>query len=77
MYVGITRARHSLHLSYCERRKLGKEVRTCEPSRFIGEMGDDLQHLSQRPDATADRAAGSQRLAALKAMLGGKTVPAS
>ena len=77
MYVGITRARHSLHLSYCERRKFGKEIRTCEPSRFIGEMGDDLQHLSQRPDATADRAAGSQRLAALKAMLGGKTVPVS
>jgi len=77
MYVGITRARHSLHLSYCERRKLGKEVRTCEASRFIGEMGDDLQHLSRGTDAPADRAAGALRLAALKAMLGGKTAPAS
>lgn len=69
MYVGITRARHSLHLSYCERRKLGKEVRECEPSRFIAEMGDDLQHIGRQSDAAADRATGSARLAALRAML--------
>jgi ATP-dependent DNA helicase Rep len=31
MYVGITRAQRSLHLSYCERRKQGRESIPCEP----------------------------------------------
>jgi hypothetical protein len=54
MYVGITRAERSLAISYCERRKAGKEWRTCEPSRFIAEMGDDLK-MSRRQGRRAGR----------------------
>ncbi len=69
MYVGITRAERSLHISYCERRKSGKEWRECEPSRFIAEMGDDLKISGRGQDQPADRATGSARLAQMRAML--------
>ena len=41
MYVGITRAEHSLQVSYCNRRKRGKDWMVCEPSRFLEEMPED------------------------------------
>jgi ATP-dependent DNA helicase Rep len=72
MYVGITRARRSLHVSYCERRKQAREFIPSEPSRFIAEMGkDDIRFSGGRQAPEADKAAGSARLDALKAMLGG------
>ena len=70
MYVGITRAQRSLHLSYCERRKQGRETIPCEPSRFVSEMGsEDLRFSGSKSAAPADKAASSDRLTALKAML--------
>ncbi|HQS98884.1 MAG: ATP-dependent DNA helicase Rep [Hydrogenophilales bacterium 16-64-46] len=69
MYVGVTRARKSLTLTYCARRKRARESVSCEPSRFIEELGDDIRLPGAEPDANA-RASGSDRLAALKAMLG-------
>ncbi len=69
MYVGVTRARKSLTLSYCARRKRARESVSCEPSRFIAELGDDVRRPDAVPDADA-KASGSDRLAALKAMLG-------
>lgn len=69
MYVGVTRARKSLTLSYCARRKRARESVSCEPSRFIAELGDDVRRPDAAPDAEA-KASGSDRLAALKAMLG-------
>ncbi len=69
MYVGITRAEHSLHLSWCERRKQGKEWRTCEPSRFIAEMGDDLKLSGGKHETVPDKAAGRAKLAQFKALL--------
>ena len=69
MYVGVTRARKSLTLSYCARRKRARESVSCEPSRFIEELGDDIRLPGAEPDAHA-KASGSDRLAALKAMLG-------
>ena len=69
MYVGVTRARHSLHLSYCERRKNGKEWRECEPSRFIAELGGDLKQSGRGQDAPAERSTGAARLAQMRAML--------
>ena len=40
MYVGITRARNTLNVTWCERRKLAREWAPREPSRFITEMGE-------------------------------------
>src|SRR5690606_2235270 len=39
MYVGITRARRSLHLTWCKKRRRAREDVVREKSRFIEEMG--------------------------------------
>jgi ATP-dependent DNA helicase Rep len=76
MYVGITRAQRSLHISYCEKRKQGRDLIPCEPSRFIAEMGkDDLRFSGGKTDSAPDRSAGSARLSAMKAMLAGTAKP--
>ncbi len=41
MYVGITRAKLELNISYCEQRKSSGELRTTERSRFITEIGEN------------------------------------
>jgi ATP-dependent DNA helicase Rep len=41
IYVGITRAKKELNLSYCEKRRNGGELKLTEASRFINEMGID------------------------------------
>ena len=69
MYVGVTRAKKSLTLSYCARRKRARETVACEPSRFIAELGDDVR-LPQKPGDAETKASGSARLSQLKAMLG-------
>jgi ATP-dependent DNA helicase Rep len=73
MYVGITRAQRTLHLSYSERRKQAREWISCEPSRFISEMGkDDLRFSGGKQAAPPDKADSSARLAAMRAMLATK-----
>ncbi len=73
MYVGITRAQQSLHLSYCRRRKRAGEMMSCTPSRFIAELAqEDLRYadVPLPPDEAAkEKATGSERLKSLKAML--------
>ncbi len=69
MYVGITRARKSLTLCACAKRRKGREAVGCEPSRFIAEMG--LSGVAATRDKDAEKRAGSARLAQLKAMLQG------
>ena len=69
MYVGITRAQHSLHISYSEKRKQGRELIPCEPSRFIAEMGKDGIRFSDGKTTLLDKKDGSARLAAMMAML--------
>ena len=73
MYVGLTRAEQSIHLSYCRtRRRAGERVATI-PSRFIGELvQEDLRHADApmtADEAAADKAQGALRLQALKARL--------
>jgi len=72
MYVGITRAQRSLNITYCERRKMGKEFRICEPSRFIPEMGGDIKMNDRKAAAPVTKEEGKARLANLMAMLESK-----
>src|SRR5690606_22505110 len=65
MYVGITRAQRSLHLTWCKRRRRAREDLVREPSRFIKEMGLDASAL---PDPNAGMSP-RERLGALKALL--------
>jgi ATP-dependent DNA helicase Rep len=73
MYVGITRAQRSLQISYCTRRKRGKEFSGCDPSRFIAELPqEDIVYsgvvtLGNAPAVTKEE--GMDKLARLKAML--------
>jgi ATP-dependent DNA helicase Rep len=72
MYVGITRAERSLQISYCNRRKRGKDWTACEPSRFLEEMPEDeLVYAGGHADAvpTVTKDEGMDKLARLKAML--------
>ena len=77
MYVAITRARRQLFLSYCQKRRRGKEWQTCEPSRFIAEMGaENLYTSGERRDVAESRAEGLENLAALRALLATKQADA-
>ena len=74
MYVGITRAERSLQISYCTKRKQGKEWQTCEASRFLQELpADELIYSGALPVGSTtevSKDAGMAKLARLKAMLG-------
>ena len=72
MYVGITRAERSLQISYCNRRRKGRDWALCEPSRFLEEMPQSELiyaggHADAQPVVTKDE--GMDKLARLKAML--------
>jgi ATP-dependent DNA helicase Rep len=69
MYVGITRAQRSLTVTYCERRKQGREIVTREPSRFIVEMGEDIQRSGQGAAPAVSKDEGRAKLAAFRALL--------
>jgi ATP-dependent DNA helicase Rep len=69
MYVGITRAQRTLNISWCERRKAGKEFRPCEASRFTTEMGDDIRMHDRKTNTPVSREEGRARLAKLMDML--------
>ena len=51
MYVGITRAQHTLVVSWLKRRKKGREMVPGQPSRFIEEMGLDKTTAKEDPRA--------------------------
>ena len=73
MYVGVTRAQRSLHLSYCRTRKRGGERIDAVPSRFLAELHqEDLRFAGTPPtqeEAAAEKRNGAQRLQALKALV--------
>ncbi len=73
MYVGITRAQRSLHLSFCRRRKRAGAAIECQPSRFLAELAQDDLRWAGGPvsadEAAREKADGSARLANLKAMV--------
>ncbi len=51
MYVGITRAQHSLAVSWTRRRKKGRDLVATQPSRFIAEMALDASTTREDPRA--------------------------
>jgi ATP-dependent DNA helicase Rep len=74
MYVGITRAERSLQISYCTRRRQGKEWHVCKPSRFVQELpATEVVFSGALPSGSApeiSKGEGLAKLAKLKAMLG-------
>ncbi|MDO8313038.1 MAG: ATP-dependent DNA helicase Rep, partial [Sideroxyarcus sp.] len=73
MYVGITRAQRSLQVSYCTKRKRGKEWSGCDPSRFIAELPQaDIVYagvVKAGNVPAVSKEEGMDKLARLKAML--------
>jgi ATP-dependent DNA helicase Rep len=66
MYVGITRAQRSLHVSWCKKRKRARESIPCDISRFIAEMQLDV---GDAVPTEAETVTPQNRLANLKALL--------
>ena len=66
MYVGITRAQRSLHITWCKRRKRAREYVNCDVSRFIKEMKlDEGDAVPKEEEVLSPK----DRLANLKALL--------
>ena len=63
MYVGITRARHTLMVSTLRRRKRGRTIIAGVPSRFIAEMklDESTAKVDPRERLKALRAAALRR----------------
>jgi len=66
MYVGITRAQRSLHITWCKKRKRAGVQVHCDPSRFIKEMKLDE---GDAVPAETEVLTPKERLAGLKALL--------
>jgi ATP-dependent DNA helicase Rep len=73
MYVGLTRAQQSLHLSYCRTRKRAGGRVDCVPSRFLKELAQEDLRYADAPlppeEAAQARASGAERLRLLKETL--------
>ncbi|MBP6020808.1 MAG: UvrD-helicase domain-containing protein [Burkholderiaceae bacterium] len=67
MYVGITRAQRSLHLTWCKKRRRAREDVVREQSRFILEMG--LAQPGVQEDPATKALSPKQRLDMLKGLL--------
>jgi ATP-dependent DNA helicase Rep len=71
-YVGITRAKRELTLSYANQRKRFGEQIDCQPSRFLDEL--DEQHIVWEEKVANDperrEAVGATHLSAMRALLG-------
>jgi ATP-dependent DNA helicase Rep len=66
MYVGITRAQRTLHVTWCKKRKRAGELLHCDPSRFIKEMALDVGDAVPKENEVMSP---KERLANLKALL--------
>ena len=67
MYVGITRAQRTLHLTWCKKRRRAREDVIRERSRFIEEMG--LEEVKVEEDPATRALSPKDRLGMLKALL--------
>lgn len=74
MYVGMTRAKENLTISYAKARRKGGQWQTSEPSRFLDELpedGIDWQDGRAKPDPEAAAQKVKDGFAAIWDMLGG------
>jgi ATP-dependent DNA helicase Rep len=69
-YVGITRAKKTLTLTHCAKRKQFGEMIDCMPSRFLDELPfeDVIWEGGDQQDAAANQERGKQTLSSLKDM---------
>ncbi len=51
LYVGITRARQKLYLSYAQYRRRWEGILPSQPSRFLSELPSELLHIEYSPSA--------------------------
>ena len=70
-YVGITRAKQQLTLSYCTHRKRYGEMTDCQPSRFLDELPiDELEWPDRVPlDPQVKKERGQANLAQIRSLL--------
>ena len=71
-YVGITRAKETLTISYARKRRLFGETMSCEPSRFLDEMPDELLERYDNEERSEENNVirGSATLTGLRNLLG-------
>ena len=67
MYVGITRARLSLHITWCQKRRRGRDFENRQASRFIKEMHHGLHEHDDHH--AKSQMTPKQRIEMLKNML--------
>ena len=66
-YVGISRAKRTLALTYCGKRKQYGEMIDCCASRFLDELPyEDLVWEGEEKDAALNQQRGQQTLSGLK-----------
>jgi ATP-dependent DNA helicase Rep len=69
-YVGITRAKQTLTLTWCTKRKQFGEIIDCIPSRFLDELPqEDVVWEGGESDPEANRKKGKETMASLKSLL--------
>ena len=59
MYVGVTRAKQKLYISYAKRRQMWGETRYYTPSRFLAEIPENLTERNTSEDSYQSQRAGS------------------
>lgn len=71
-YVGITRAKETLTISYARKRRQFGETMSCEPSRFLDEMPDELLERYDDDERSEENNVirGSATLTGLRNLLG-------
>ncbi len=76
MYVGVTRAKQVLTVTYAKRRKQFGEFIETTPSRFLDELPDEHIHWHGKDEADPEitKQKGQDTLSALHAMLNGESV---
>jgi ATP-dependent DNA helicase Rep len=65
MYVGVTRAQRGLSISWCRKRRRARDETTCEPSRFIAELG----LARDQPIVEETKMTPQERMAQMRALL--------